>query len=79
MVLNLGSGSTQLASELFQRKFGSVKFVLAMLVYLAGGVVLGLGILQTVQGRPALLIAGMITYILMLGLIGCRTPKASSH
>lgn len=49
-----------------------------MLVYVGMAVILGLGILKTVHGNPWLLIAGVVGYVLMLGLIGC-IPKKSHH
>ena len=49
-----------------------------MLVYLAMGVVLGIGVVRTVHGQPALLITGAVTYLLALGVLGC-IPKKSHH
>ena len=55
-----------------------MKFLAAMLAYLAIGVVLGGGILLTVQGNPWLLITGALGYIMALGVVGCL-PQKSHH
>ena len=55
-----------------------MKFLAAMVAYLAMGVVLGWGILLTVKGNPWLLIAGFLGYVVLLGVIGCL-PKQSNH
>jgi hypothetical protein len=49
---------------------------MAMLAYLLMAAVLGLGILQTVHGKPWLLILGGVTYIVALGVLGCLPKKA---
>jgi hypothetical protein len=53
-----------------------VKFVLAIVVYLIMGLVLALGILHTLQGRPSLLIAGLVAYVLAFAKLGCLPGKA---
>ncbi len=50
-----------------------MKLALAVLVYLAMGVILGAGILLTVAGKPLFLIAALIGYIVAFGKIGCMT------
>jgi hypothetical protein len=53
-----------------------VKFVLALLVYLLMGLVLGYGILLTVKGNPWLLIVGFLSYVLLFAKIGCLPKKS---
>jgi hypothetical protein len=48
-----------------------MKFVLALLVYIGFGVVLGIGILKAVHGNPWLLIATALVYAGLLVRIGC--------
>ena len=50
-----------------------MKLALAVLVYLLIGVVLGAGILLTVAGKPWLLIAAFVAYVVAFGKIGCMT------
>ncbi len=52
-----------------------VKFVLALLVYLLMGFVLGLGILLTVKGSPWFLIFGFLAYALLFAKLGCLPAK----
>jgi len=53
-----------------------MKFFLGIIVYLLIGLVLGLGMLQTVHGKPWLLIFGFVAYVVAFGKIGCL-PKSS--
>jgi hypothetical protein len=55
-----------------------MNFLVAIFVYLAMAVVLGWGILLTVNGNPWLLIASFIGYLVLLGAIGC-IPLKSNH
>ncbi len=48
-----------------------MKFCLAVLVYLLIAVVLGAGILLLIAGKPWLLIASMLAYIIAFAKIGC--------
>ncbi len=53
-----------------------MKLVLAMLSYAILAVVLSYGILLTVQGKPAVLIAGILVYLAAVTGFGCL-PKQS--
>jgi len=53
-----------------------VKFVLALLIYLLMGFVLGYGILLTVKGNPWLFIVGFLSYALLFAKIGCLPKKS---
>jgi hypothetical protein len=53
-----------------------MKFVAAMLAYLAMGVIIGWGILLVTKGNPWLLIVGFLGYLVLLGTIGCLPQKA---
>jgi hypothetical protein len=55
-----------------------MKFLFSVIVYLLMAIVLGAGILLSVRGQHWLLIAAVIGYLMMLGLIGCL-PKKISH
>lgn len=50
-----------------------MKFGLAILAYLLIGAVLGWGILLLIAGKPWLLIAGVIGYLVAFGKIGCTS------
>ena len=50
-----------------------MKLVLAILAYLFMGLVLGAGILLLVAGKPWLLIAGLLAFVVAFGKIGCMT------
>lgn len=50
-----------------------MKFVLAILAYLLIAAVLGWGILLLIAGKPWLLIAGVIVYLVAFGKIGCAS------
>ena len=58
-----------------------MKFVLAIVAYLAIGLVLGWGILLTVKGNPWLLIAGLLAYAVAFAKFGClpKSTPASHH
>ena len=51
-----------------------MKFVLAILAYLAVAVMLGWGILLAVRGEPWLLLAGFLAYAVAFAKLGCL-PK----
>ncbi len=55
-----------------------VKFVLALIVYVLMGLVLGLGVLHTIKGSPWLLIFGFLAYALLFAKLGCL-PKKTNH
>lgn len=48
-----------------------MKFGLAILVCLLMGLVLGVGILLLLAGKPWLLILGLLAYAVAFGRIGC--------
>lgn len=50
-----------------------MKFALAILVYVLVGLVLGAGILLLMAGKPWLLIAAVLAYVVAFGRIGCMT------
>ena len=52
-----------------------MKFLLAILAYLAIGVVLGWGILLAVKGNAWLLIVGFLVYVIAFGKLGCLPSK----
>ena len=52
-----------------------MKFVYAILAYLAIGAVLGCGILLAVRGNPWLLVVGFLAYVIAFGKIGCLPKK----
>jgi hypothetical protein len=53
-----------------------MRFLLGIIVYLIIGLVLGLGMLQVVHGKPWLLLIALIAYVVAFGKIGCL-PKDS--
>ena len=48
-----------------------MKLVLAVLVYLLMGMILGGGILLLVAGKPWLLIVSLLAYVVAFGKFGC--------
>jgi hypothetical protein len=50
-----------------------MKFILAILAYLLIAAVLGWGILLLIAGKPWLLIAGVIVYLVAFARIGCAS------
>jgi hypothetical protein len=52
-----------------------MKFVLAIVVYLAISIVLGWGILLSFHGAPWLLIAGFLVYAVAFAKLGCLPGK----
>lgn len=48
-----------------------MKLLSASLVYLAFAIAMGVGIVLLTSGKPALLIAAVLVYLVMLGKIGC--------
>jgi len=53
-----------------------MKFLMAILVYLVIGLVLGAGMVMTVKGKPWLLIVGFLAYAIAFGKIGCLPKKS---
>ena len=54
-----------------------MKFVLAIFSYAISAAILGYGILMTVHGKPAVLIVGLLVYVLALAVYGCLPTKQS--
>lgn len=52
-----------------------MKFLWAIIAYLAIGAVLGWGILLMVKGQPWLLIAGFLAYAVAFAKVGCLPKK----
>jgi hypothetical protein len=50
-----------------------MKFALAILVYVVIALILGEGILQIIAGKPWLLIAGVVGFIVAFARIGCKS------
>ena len=50
-----------------------MKFILATVVYLLIGVVLAWGILLMLAGKPWLLVAALVCYLLAFAKIGCAS------
>jgi hypothetical protein len=50
-----------------------MKFFLACLVYVLVAALLAWGMLLAIAGKPWLLIAGLVAYLLALGKIGCAS------
>ena len=50
-----------------------MKFALAIFTYLMMSLILGVGILLLVAGKPLLLIVGGIAFIVAFGKLGCMT------
>ena len=48
-----------------------MKLALAALVYLVMALILGLGILLTIAGKPWLLIIAFVVYVVAFSKIGC--------
>ncbi len=48
----------------------------ALVAYLAMGLLLGWGILLLFKGEPWLLLAGLLTYLLAFGRLGCLPRKS---
>lgn len=53
-----------------------MKFLGAILAYVAIGLILGAGILLTVKGNPWLLIVGFLAYIVAFAKFGCLPGKS---
>jgi F0F1-type ATP synthase assembly protein I len=53
-----------------------MKFLMAILAYLAIGAVLGWGILLAAKGNPWLLIVGFLAYCAAFSKIGCLPGKS---
>ena len=53
-----------------------MKFLMAILVYLVIGLILGAGMIMAVKGKPSLLIVGFIAYAVAFGKIGCLPKKS---
>ena len=50
-----------------------MKLISSIAVHVAIAVLLGVGLVLMVHGKPALLIAGAIGYCLLLGKVGCAS------
>jgi hypothetical protein len=59
------------------RVFSCMKFIQAMLAYLAIALVLVLGIMKAVSGSLWLLIAGLLAYVLAFAIFGCLAKDHS--
>ena len=53
-----------------------MKLLMAIVLYSAAAGILAYGMLQTVHGKPGLLIFGVLLYALLLGGIGCLPKKS---
>jgi len=53
-----------------------MKFLMAVLAYLAIGAILGCGILLTVKGNPWLLIVGSLAYGAAFAKFGCLPGRS---
>jgi hypothetical protein len=53
-----------------------MKFLLAIIAYLAIGLLLAWGILLAVKGEPWLLMAGFLTYAVAFAKLGCLPKKS---
>jgi membrane protein YdbS with pleckstrin-like domain len=67
--------SAGLAFDLKNNTIAAMKFALAILVYLIIAVILGAGILEVMAGKPWLLAAGAVAFIVAFGRIGCMPKK----
>ncbi|MEJ0089190.1 MAG: hypothetical protein WDM80_05490 [Limisphaerales bacterium] len=50
-----------------------MKFALAILAYVVIALILGLGILMLLQGKPWLLIIGAVGFLVAFARIGCKS------
>jgi hypothetical protein len=53
-----------------------MKFLMAIAAYLLIALILGWGILLLVAGKPWLLIAGVVAYVLAFAKLGCLPKKS---
>jgi hypothetical protein len=53
-----------------------MKFLLAVLVYLVIGLVLGWGLLLAVKGDPWVLLLSFAAYVVLFAKIGCLPKKS---
>jgi hypothetical protein len=53
-----------------------MKFVFGILIYVIIGLILGLGMMQMVHGKPWLLLVGLLAYVVAFGAIGCLPKKS---
>ncbi len=53
-----------------------MKFLMAVLAYLAIAAILGWGILLTAKGNPWLLIVGTLAYVAAFAKLGCLPTKS---
>ena len=63
----------QLAPGHASANMAGMKLFLAVVVYLLIGVLLGWGILLMLAGKPWLLIAGLVAYLIAFSKIGCAS------
>jgi len=52
-----------------------MKFALAILFFVITAAILGVGILQLMEGKPWLLVGGTVAFIGAFGWIGCLPKK----
>jgi len=50
-----------------------MKFALAILVYTLIALILCVGVLQLIHGKPWALVAGVVAYLLAFAQLGCKT------
>lgn len=56
-----------------------MKFIMAVLTYLAIGAVLGLGMFHAVKGSVLFLLIGLLVYIGLFAKFGCLPKKSAVH
>jgi len=54
----------------------AMKFLLGILAYLVIALILGMGMMQMVHGKPWLLLIGLLAYVVAFGAIGCLPKKS---
>src|SRR5437867_2075880 len=67
---HVGLGEPGLEMDRRTARLTAMNFILAVLVYLVMGVVIGLGILAAVKGSLWLLIISLLVFIVLFGKIG---------
>lgn len=50
-----------------------MKLLSSVGIHLLMATILGVGLVMMVHGKPALLVAGVLGYILLLGKVGCAS------
>jgi hypothetical protein len=56
-----------------------MKFFAAIVAYLAIGLILGLGLLETMHGHLWFLAVGVLVYLIAFAKIGCLPSSKSPH